>query len=220
MPRSYGITNAQPNGSAPAVGLAGDTYYNTATKVLYISDGTNWLPVSSAAYAVAQTTAPAPANPPIAPPNGLLWVDTSVNTAFSPGEINYTQITAPVSVTATVEASGTVCITTPAITFDGAPVMVELFAPYVSVPPGAGVICFVSMFEGATQIGRFGLVSCTAGASYTQYTPFHGRLRFTPTAGAHTYTVTAYQSGGNCNFGAGAGGTGLYMPAFIRFTKV
>lgn len=45
MPRSYGTTNAAPYASAPAVGAAGDTYYNTANKTLYVSDGTAWNPV-------------------------------------------------------------------------------------------------------------------------------------------------------------------------------
>jgi len=41
-PRSYGITNIAPYAAAPAVGPAGDTYYNTGNKGLYISDGTAW----------------------------------------------------------------------------------------------------------------------------------------------------------------------------------
>jgi hypothetical protein len=42
MTRSYGVTNAAPWASAPTVGPAGDTYYNTATKTLYLSDGVAW----------------------------------------------------------------------------------------------------------------------------------------------------------------------------------
>jgi hypothetical protein len=49
MPRAYGITNAAPYASAPAVGAAGDTYCNTAQKVLYLSDGTAWLVVGPGA---------------------------------------------------------------------------------------------------------------------------------------------------------------------------
>jgi hypothetical protein len=43
MPRAFGITNTAPYASAPAVGAAGDTYWNTAGKVLYVSDGTTWI---------------------------------------------------------------------------------------------------------------------------------------------------------------------------------
>jgi hypothetical protein len=41
--RDYGNTNAAPYASAPALGLAGDTYWNTTTKILYVSDGTAWI---------------------------------------------------------------------------------------------------------------------------------------------------------------------------------
>jgi hypothetical protein len=46
--RSYGTTNAAPYASAPAVGPAGDTYWNTTSKVLYVSDGTAWIAPSAA----------------------------------------------------------------------------------------------------------------------------------------------------------------------------
>ena len=42
MPRSYGVTNTAPWASAPTVGPAGDSYYNTASKQLFLSDGTQW----------------------------------------------------------------------------------------------------------------------------------------------------------------------------------
>jgi hypothetical protein len=137
----------------------------------------------------------------------------------APGkEVNYTQITAPVTVTSTTEATGTVCITTPAITFTGAPVMVEVFAPYVQPAAVAGAVVFVNLFEGATEIGRLGVTGNPAAGQFLW--PFTGRLRFTPTAAAHTYSVTAYQVSGNGTFGAGAGGGNAYLPAFIRFTYV
>lgn len=44
--RDYGISNAQALASAPAVGLVGDTYYNTTTKTMYASDGTAWQPIT------------------------------------------------------------------------------------------------------------------------------------------------------------------------------
>jgi hypothetical protein len=40
--RSYGITNAAPYAAAPAVGAAGDTYFDTTAKQLYLCDGTQW----------------------------------------------------------------------------------------------------------------------------------------------------------------------------------
>jgi hypothetical protein len=40
--RSYGITNAAPYASAPAIGAAGAIYWNTAESALYGSDGGAW----------------------------------------------------------------------------------------------------------------------------------------------------------------------------------
>jgi hypothetical protein len=41
--RDFGTTNALPYASAPAVGLAGDTYWNTTEQTLYVSNGTAWV---------------------------------------------------------------------------------------------------------------------------------------------------------------------------------
>jgi len=102
MPRSYGITNIAPYAAAPAVGPAGDTYYNTGNKSLYISDGAVWNQIQAsgggtgptgpagppgAAYVDVAATAPPPATPTINPPNGLLWVDTSTTPSWVPYQI-------------------------------------------------------------------------------------------------------------------------------------
>jgi hypothetical protein len=86
MPRTYGTTNVAPYASAPAVGQIGDEYYNTASKILYLSDGSVWNPVSgqSAPYAPVVGTPPNASAPVTSPPTGLLWVDTSTNPAWSP----------------------------------------------------------------------------------------------------------------------------------------
>jgi hypothetical protein len=61
MPRGYGVTNAAPYASAPAVGAAGDTYFNTTSKMLYVSDGTAWWPSGATiddGYAESATVGP------------------------------------------------------------------------------------------------------------------------------------------------------------------
>lgn len=102
MPRSYGVTNIAPWSAAPPVGPAGDTYYNTGNKSLYISDGTVWNQIQASggatgptgpagaaggAYTVVAATAPPPASLPIAPPAGALWVDTSTAASWVPYQI-------------------------------------------------------------------------------------------------------------------------------------
>jgi hypothetical protein len=43
MARDFGLTNVAPYASAPAVGAAGATYFNTTSKILFLSDGTAWV---------------------------------------------------------------------------------------------------------------------------------------------------------------------------------
>jgi hypothetical protein len=106
MPRSYGVTNVAPWATAPPVGPAGDTYYNTGNKALYISDGTQWNQIQAgggggtggAPYAPVQTTPPPAGSPTISPPVGLLWVDTSTSSATNATNLIYYQtLTAPVA---------------------------------------------------------------------------------------------------------------------------
>lgn len=77
--------------------------------------------------------------------------------AYAPGtELGFSQITAPVNVTSTTEATGTPIISPGALNFDGGPVMVEFFCPYVSLPAALSVNNFVviALFEGANEITR------------------------------------------------------------------
>jgi len=140
---------------------------------------------------------------------------------FPPGyEIGYAQITSSVNVVSTTEATGTTIISPGAITFDGAAVMVEFFAPAVVTPSVAGAPVEVCLFESSTQITRLCVAYSSAAANANL--PMVGRYRFTPSAASHTYTVTAFVTSttGTPAIQAGAGGTGALPPAFVRFTKV
>lgn len=137
-------------------------------------------------------------------------------------EIGYAQITSTVNVVSTTEATGTTIISPGAFTFDGAPVICELFG-YAVTPAAATATITVSLFEGATQITRLALLEFFGGSAGSQEVlSFYARYRFTPTAGPHTYTVTAFVNGvgGIPNITAGSGGTAGNPPAFVRFTKV
>lgn len=57
MPRQFGTTQIQALTSAPAVGLAGSTYYDSGTKISYISDGTSWVQTNPVADATVNTNA-------------------------------------------------------------------------------------------------------------------------------------------------------------------
>lgn len=140
---------------------------------------------------------------------------------YPPGfEVGYDQITSFVTIASTTEATGTPIITCGAHTFDGAAVLATFFAPAIQIANIQQLTATVCLFESTTEIGRLCAVS-NATAIQDLYSGI-GMLRFTPTAGSHTYTVTAFVSNSAATSGivAGVGGTAAYPPAFIRFTKV
>jgi hypothetical protein len=140
-------------------------------------------------------------------------------------EISYAQITAGVNVVSTTEATGTTIISSGAVVFDGSPVMVEFYTPGIVLPTATSVAdnVIVSLFEGATQIGRLLIALLdNLGTGQNCRMPSIGRLRFTPSAASHTYTITAFTNSvtGTPSIQAGAGGTAAFEPAYLRFTKV
>jgi len=148
--------------------------------------------------------------------SGTIRVDANA----APGaltEIGYDQITTSVNVTATSEAAGTPVISCAPHVFDGTPVIFEFFS--TSVQPAAAVQAWgaLMLFEGLTEIGQIAFIRNPAAA--LSNTPVYARVRFTPTAGTHTYTVTGIQSGGAMSVAAGPGGTATGAPAYVRFSK-
>jgi hypothetical protein len=151
--------------------------------------------------------------------NGTAATDAAAFGQIAGVELSYTQITAPAAVTDTVEATATALISPGAFTPNGNPILAEFFSPNIVMPTGAGATMTITLFEGATEIGR--LCSIVSPATGTQFSAV-GKLRFTPTNAAHTYKVCAFISSalGGPAIGAGAGGTGVLVPAYIRFTQV
>ena len=141
--------------------------------------------------------------------------------AYPPGyEISYTQVTASVNVVSTTESSGTTIFSPGALTFDGTLVIVELGGHLFTPSGAAGDQLVVSLFEGATQITRLAVAQTVAASNLI--VPMSNRYRFTPSAGSHTYTITAFANvtTGTPRVLAGNGSTGGNPPAFVRFVKV
>ncbi len=129
-------------------------------------------------------------------------------------EITYKERTTSLSVTATTEGAAQDFITCDAATFDGGAVVVDFYCP--SAQAGSGAMLDVLLQEGSTVLGYLAEVG---GGSSTRNVTMRGSFRFTPTAGSHTYKVTAFRQVANGTLQGGVGGAGAFMPAFVRITK-
>jgi hypothetical protein len=219
MPRSYGITNVAPYPSAPAVGNAGDEYWNSATKTLYISDGTNWNPSGGAPYAPVSSTPPNASAPTVAPPMGLLFVDTSVTSASFQGppgqpDLGVNSGTPDIN---TFQTSGNTVIT-------GTP---SANAP--PIPAGPFILEVLSLGNGsyiqqrATSIAQNQYIATrvyTAGAWQAWHSPGAGTIAWFATASAQATSGTATLTVLNGSYTFVAGRNYLTLAYFRGYATV
>lgn len=138
--------------------------------------------------------------------------------AFPPGyELVYTELTSQITVSSTTESAGNSIFAPGAVTFDGSPVILEVFCPNFLSPAVAAGFTALCLFEGATELGKLAVIQSPAAAANSM--TLFARRKFTPSAGSHTYTVTAFVSSGSGLVGGLAGGTAVYLPAYLRITK-
>lgn len=130
-------------------------------------------------------------------------------------EFGYDQITSPVTISAS-STPGTTVISCAAHWFDGGSVLLHFFMPDVEI--GSADISLFRLFEGSTNLGRVN--DSRAGSGAPQFGGVTGFIRFTPTAGFHTYTITGQRGTNNAVIDCGVGGSDNYIAAFARFTKV
>ena len=143
---------------------------------------------------------------------GGTWTNPSTTS-----QLDYAQITAnTATITATTEGTATAVITGNSVTYDGSAVMVNFWAPKVTVPAATTTVTYVVLRD-STVVGQvFGGSVTAAGAGGFNYVS----VKDTPSAGAHTYKVTAFAgAAGGIIVNAGAGGSGNLVPAYLRVTR-
>lgn len=121
----------------------------------------------------------------------------------------HTEVTAPVTVSATSSPGDTV-VTAGAVTVDGStPVFVDFFC-FAAGNATTSLIFLLS--DGVTVLGQLGQAS-----GQTVTLPVRLGYRYTPGSGSHTYKVSAYQTAGSSS--TLFAGTGGWAPIFLRVQR-
>lgn len=154
---------------------------------------------------------------PTDPGTSKVWGSTGSGASvgvFPPGYQwdRKTVTTGTIAVTATTEGTANTLATGNSVTYDGTEVKVEFWAPRYS-HAGDLALTFVVLRD-ATVVGQAASEIVSGGSIIPKIECFD-----TPAAGAHTYAVKAFVSSGTVNVSSGVGGSGTFLPLFMRVTK-
>jgi len=130
-------------------------------------------------------------------------------------ELGYSQITSIVTVSSTTEgASGTSVIPALTVVCDGSPVLVEFCASRVhAAANAAGNITVTNLLYDGVNQGRLSLTG--TGSNTEVIAPAYTAWRMTPSAGSHTFAVTAFRTNANGFVWNDSNGR-----AFLRVSKI
>lgn len=143
---------------------------------------------------------------------------TGITGVGGTSELDYVQAVADVSITATTEATANVVLTGTSKSYAAVPTLIDVFIPRLDLQANAGGNnVTILLYDGATLIGRLGVVAYPANGAFIS--SFRGAYRLTPTAATHQYIVKATRSNATVTAELGSGGTGEQLPAFIRITR-
>ena len=132
--------------------------------------------------------------------------------------LDYEEIAASVPVTSNSEAAPNNVIAVPARTYDGSTaVWIEFRASEVTPAAVAGAWVILTLWDAAVDLGRLAMIR-TPAASNMDWAGVV-RVKLTPSAGSHTYSVKAWQIGGNGVVSAASGGAGAVFPASLCVSR-
>lgn len=134
-------------------------------------------------------------------------------------ELAYVEVTASVNVASGAPATPDTIISDVARVYEAKPIIVEFFAPVLTPAAAANAQCVIALWQDAAAIGLLGQFKNPNVASSNIQTAVYLRRRLTPAAGSHTYSIRGYVAGGTTSIGAGVGGSGAYMPMFLRIAR-
>lgn len=148
-----------------------------------------------------------------------LAADSAFTTAFAPysarKELARVEFTSSVSVTATTEATADSVVSAGAVSFDGSTVVdIEFFSPAARASAATGALLTLVLYDGSSSIGQLSLSQSQAANNASR--PVFTSYRLTPSNASHTYSVRGFVSTGTGSVSAGTGGSGNFMPGYIR----
>ena len=143
------------------------------------------------------------------------WTGSAWEEVTAGAELIYAQITTPLAVVNLASGSAHTVVDGGARTYDGSPVMLEMFSPYVTSPSNG--VTFIGLWDGATYLAVLGQIG--VGFAGAVAAALHLRYRFTPSAGSHAYKTGAWVSSGSGQVSAGTGTGGAQVPGFLRITR-
>ena len=155
---------------------------------------------------------PAATDPADVPADIQRLADKLDSMPLSSSELAYAQITTSVS----VAAAATAVVTAPSVVYPAAPVLVEFCTGFAL--PGAGGQLFITLFRDGVAVGDVAAMLIAAGAAGSGV-PVYVATRVTQTAAAHIYAISARTNSGTGTISAGAGGAGVYQPAWMRVSR-
>lgn len=136
----------------------------------------------------------------------------TITIATAAGELDYVQITAPVTISATSAATAGAVLTGNAVTYDGSTtVMIHVFASRARTAAGSGSGIFCELYDGSTRVDRMGWLQQDNVTAVT-WSLFY---RLTPSAGSHTFSARCWRQVANGTFGPDSG-----ERSFMRITRV
>lgn len=140
-----------------------------------------------------------------------------VNFLNSLREVNYTEFTSDVTITATTVGTAGQIVTAGAITYEAVPHLIEFYCPQATQGAAQN---FLVLRDGTTVLGTL-----TRFASGVSAAPIYAVRRLTPSAASHTYNVASWNaSASTWTYQAGTGGTAgdasTDLPGFIRISRV
>lgn len=132
-------------------------------------------------------------------------------------QLDYVERNTDLTVVGSTAATATTWITGNSVTYDGATrIKIEAGSPEVAVNVAVAE-CLLVLWEGATNLCALATVGQAVGSLLSCY----GAVFFTPTAGAHTYTMKAWKTAAGATVTVRGGNTtgGQYAPAWYRITS-